>query len=66
MLAGLTQVLGLLQLLLLVRGAPSTESDTYFYLITWAQLPTQILLSGFVYPTWLSSVSGFASVYCGL
>jgi len=58
LLAAATQGLGLLQLLLLVNGTPSSESDAYFYLITWAQLPTQIILSGFVYPTWLSSVSG--------
>lgn len=57
-LAALTQGLGLLQLLLLVGGSPSSESDSYFYLITWAQLPTQILLSGYVYPTWLSAVTG--------
>ncbi|MDR7184911.1 hypothetical protein J2X85_001945 [Microbacterium trichothecenolyticum] len=53
-LAGLTQGFGLLQLLLLVAGSPTIESDSYFYLISWAQLPTQLIVSGFVYPVWLS------------
>jgi hypothetical protein len=60
-LAAATQGLGLLQLGLLIGGNPSSESDAYFYLITWAQLPAQLLLSGFVYPTWLSGTANIGA-----
>ncbi|QAY74713.1 hypothetical protein ET445_16590 [Agromyces protaetiae] len=55
-LAAATQGFGLIQLLLLVGGSGATkESDAYFYLISWAQLPTQVVLSGYAYPVWLSA-----------
>lgn len=53
-LAGMSQGLGLLQLLLLLQGVGAgPESDAFFLIFGWGQLPTQIILLGVLYPLWL-------------
>jgi hypothetical protein len=56
-LAGVTQLLGLGQIALLLwpHGA-SEETNAYFLMATWTQLPVQVILIGLMYPVWLRGV----------
>jgi len=53
--AGLSQLTGLLQLVLLTRaGGAGHASDAYFFLFSMAFLPVQVLLAGLLYPLLLN------------
>ena len=57
-----SQALGLLQVVVLFwhKGA-SDETDLYFLLVTWTQVPYQLSLAGIIYPIWTRGRGGNAS-----
>lgn len=53
-LASLSQLLGLVQLyLLMADNGSGRASDVYFLVLTWSLLPSQIILQGVAYAGWL-------------
>lgn len=52
--AATAQAMGLLQIILLLRGVGATRiSDAYFFLFGWGLAPTQVVMMGVMYPRWL-------------
>lgn len=53
-LAGSSQILGLLQFILLLNGVGAgAPSDAYIYIYNWSLLPIHMVLVGVMYPLWL-------------
>lgn len=60
-LATFSQVLGFIQLVLLLAGRRATgTTDSYFLLFAFQQLPSLILITGYLYPVWLRTRGRFS------